>query len=219
MASGERKNQKQRTRDALVRAAVQLLQSGQTPTVSEVARAALVSPATAYRYFPSAQTLWVSVLQAIGEPSEDDVFAGLERADVETRVVAMIEQVAGRMLENETFWRTAHAVQFERGPEAPHIPVRTGARMRWIDAALEPARRELGARNHKRVSTALALILGADAMITLRDVCGLTAHETKEISVWAARALVRAARAERGEKAKPTKPGPAVAKRARKRRS
>jgi AcrR family transcriptional regulator len=200
MAVGERKNQKQRTRDALVKAAVQLLRTGETPTVSEVARAALVSPATAYRYFPNAQTLWVSVLHAIGEPSEADVFAGLEDADAETRVVAMIEQVGGRMLENEAFWRTAHALQFERGPDTPHIPLRSGARLRWIEAALEPAQRELGARNQRRVSMALALILGADAMITLRDVCGLSAHEAQEISVWAGRALVRAARAERKRK-------------------
>jgi AcrR family transcriptional regulator len=212
MAAGERKNQKQRTHDAVVDAAVRLLRDGKAPTVSDVARAALVSPATAYRYFPNAQSLWSAVLHAIGEPSEEDVFAGLDHADAETRVVTMIDKVSGRMLENEAFWRTAHSVQFERVAESPRIPLRTGQRMRWIQAALDPVQRELGARNHQRVSMALALIMGADAMITLRDVCGLSAHEAKEISKWAGRALVRAARDDKQRK-------PARKKAARKRGS
>ncbi|HKU38017.1 MAG TPA: TetR/AcrR family transcriptional regulator [Polyangiales bacterium] len=194
MARGERKNQKQRTRDALVQAAVRLLRSGATPTVSEVAREALVSPATAYRYFPSARSLWTAVLSAIGEPAVEEVFAGLDGADAEARVAAMIERVGGRMLENETFWRGAHAM-----PGGGRLPVRTGQRMRWIHAALEPVQREIGARGVQRLSNALALIVGSDAMLTLRDVCGLSAEDAREVSVWAGRALVRAAVADKAK--------------------
>jgi AcrR family transcriptional regulator len=196
MAAGERKNQKQRTRTAVVNAAVRLLQAGKSPTVSEVARAALVSPATAYRYFPNAQSLWQAVLQAIGEPSLRDVFNGLESADLETRVTAMIDRVGGRMLDNEAIWRAAHAVQFEQ-PAGNRIPVRTGQRLRWIEEALAPAQRKLGKRQHARLMNALALVIGADAMITLRDVCRLSARDAKQVSVWAGQALVRAAQADR----------------------
>jgi len=201
--SSERKNQKQRTRDGLVEAAVKLLRAGRSPTVSDVATAALVSPATAYRYFPSAQSLWQAVLHAIGEPSKQEVFAGLERADAETRVAAMIAQVSGRMLENETVWRTAHAARSEPGEGGPRraaknehgsrIPAHTGQRLRWIDEALAPAERSFNAASYRRLRSALALVIGADPMITLRDLCGLTAEDARELSVWAARALVRAA--------------------------
>jgi AcrR family transcriptional regulator len=196
MAAGERKNQKQRTRTAVVNAAVRLLQSGKSPTVSEVARAALVSPATAYRYFPNAQSLWHAVLQAIGEPSLQDVFGGLESADLETRVTAMIDRVGGRMLKNEAIWRAAHAVQLEQ-PAGNRIPLRTGQRLRWIEEAIAPARRKLGKRRSAQLMNALALVIGADAMITLRDVCRLSARDAKQVSVWAGKALVRAAQADR----------------------
>lgn len=197
MAAGERKNQKARTRNALVQAAVRLLESGESPTVSEVARAALVSPATAYRYFPSAQSLWQAVLHAIGEPDPKEVFEGLEAADLEERVTAMIERVGGRMLENEAIWRAAHAVQFEPAGGGQRLPMRTGQRMRWIEHALEPLEHKLGKRRHARLMHALALVIGADAMITLRDVCRLSAREAKQVSVWAGQALVRATEADR----------------------
>jgi AcrR family transcriptional regulator len=197
MAAGERKNQKQRTRTAVVNAAVRLLQAGKSPTVSEVARTALVSPATAYRYFPNAQSLWQAVLQAIGEPYARDVFEGLEKAGLEARVTAMIDRVGGRMLDNEAIWRTAHAIQFEPSSDGNRIPLRTGQRLRWIEEALAPAQRKLGKRQHARLKHALALVIGADAMITLRDVCRLSAREAKQVSVWAGQALVRAAETDR----------------------
>ena len=47
-----RANQKLRTRNAIVAAAAELSRTGREVTIPEVARAALVSEATAYRYFP-----------------------------------------------------------------------------------------------------------------------------------------------------------------------
>ena len=47
-----RMNQKRRTRAAIVEAARELMRSGAEVTMPEVAKAALVSEATAYRYFP-----------------------------------------------------------------------------------------------------------------------------------------------------------------------
>jgi AcrR family transcriptional regulator len=50
-------NQKTRTRAAVLGAAVELLGQGAAPSVPAAAARALVSPATAYRYFPSAEDL------------------------------------------------------------------------------------------------------------------------------------------------------------------
>jgi hypothetical protein len=43
---------------------------------------------------------------------------------------------------------------------------------------------------------ALAMVVGWEALIVQRDVCGLSAAEGEELSVWAARALVLATLAE-----------------------
>src|SRR5258708_28998995 len=52
-----RANQKLRTRNAIVAAAAELSGTGREVTMPEDARAALVSEATAYRYFPDLASL------------------------------------------------------------------------------------------------------------------------------------------------------------------
>ena len=52
-----RVNQKRRTHDAIVRAAAELIGTGRDVTMPEIAQAALVSEATAYRYFPDLPSL------------------------------------------------------------------------------------------------------------------------------------------------------------------
>ena len=55
-----RTRQKARTRDALVRAARDILGEGLSPTVEQAADAAGVARATAYRYFPNQRALLVA---------------------------------------------------------------------------------------------------------------------------------------------------------------
>src|SRR4051812_42600556 len=52
-----RANQKQRTYQALLDAALGLSDAGQQPTLRDIANKAMVSRATAYRYFPSVDAL------------------------------------------------------------------------------------------------------------------------------------------------------------------
>ncbi len=52
-----RENQRRRTRKDLLRAAAELLREGARPTLAEVAERAMLSRATAYRYFSSIEAL------------------------------------------------------------------------------------------------------------------------------------------------------------------
>src|SRR5436305_7331247 len=58
-----RMNQKRRTRAAIVDAARELMRSGAEVTMPEVARVALVSEATAYRYFPDLISLLAEAME------------------------------------------------------------------------------------------------------------------------------------------------------------
>src|ERR1700690_299212 len=60
---GGRVNQKARTRAAIVDACGDLIRSGAEVTMPEVARRALVSEATAYRYFPDLISLLREALE------------------------------------------------------------------------------------------------------------------------------------------------------------
>src|SRR5688572_32428438 len=66
-ATSSERGPKARTRRLMLQAATQLMQSGITPSVTEVAEAAEVSRATAYRYFPSQAALVQAVVdEALG---------------------------------------------------------------------------------------------------------------------------------------------------------
>lgn len=217
-----RVNQKLRTRAALVTAALSLLREGRSPTISEVAEAALVSPATAYRYFPNTQSLWLAVLAASGEPDKSDAFAGMDQAGTVARVEALIRTACFRMFDDEMLWRTAsRAMHAEGGGTArgtQRIPVPTGQRMRWIREALRPCERELGRAMHRRLTMALSLAIGSETITTLRDICGLDVEEAKAVSLWVAQALARAALTEGQQAGASRRRQPARKKPARARR-
>ena len=63
-----------RTRKDLLQAASRLMKQGRRPTLEEVAEEALVSRATAYRYFPSVEALLIEAPIEGAVPDPDDLF-------------------------------------------------------------------------------------------------------------------------------------------------
>ncbi len=192
-----RPNQKTRTRKDLLQAAARLMKQGRTPTLEEVAEEALVSRATAYRYFPSMEALLVeaSVDVAVPEPAE------LFRDDASKDPVARLQRVETALydmiLANEPLLRAmlAHAIQ--QGMQADEngkLPRRQNRRTPLIEAALEPARDQFKPSALKALSRALALIMGPEATIVVKDVLQLDDAEARKVKRWAIRALVEAAK-------------------------
>jgi len=64
--------------------------------------------------------------------------------------------------------------------------------MRWLDEVLEPVRADLPAEQWRRLRAALALTLGIDAVVVMKDVCHLDDDEFPDVLRWAATALLRA---------------------------
>ena len=71
-----RPNQKSRTRKDLLRAAARLMKDGNCPTFEDVAEEALVSRATAYRYFSGLEALLVEAALDVAMPDAEALFAG-----------------------------------------------------------------------------------------------------------------------------------------------
>ena len=160
-----RVNQKARTRQAIVRAAGALLRDGRKPSLEEIAEAAQVSRATAYRYFPGLDAL-------------------LSDRACRSRELPLRLMLA-RMLE-----RSADT------PNADDGPPRQNRRQPLIEEALAPLAPRLGKANADRLSRALAMIVGTEGFIALKDVGGLDESEAREVRRWAIDALVAAALAE-----------------------
>jgi AcrR family transcriptional regulator len=195
-----RVNQKRRTRAAILAAAVELVEQGQSPTVAEVADMALVSRATAYRYFPTQEYL---LFEAALESTRADIDRELEEdtlpEDPEARLEMLIEALQGRIVDKEAAFRTMLRLSLEQSPqekehyggESAPSRLRGGGRVRWIEQALAPVRGRLKEPDFRRLVAALSLCMGTEALVVLRDVCALESSEAQEVLLWTARTLLR----------------------------
>lgn len=193
-----RANQKARTRAAIVEAAEHLRSdTGETPTVARAAAVAGVSRATAYRYFPTREALEVEIAGVSPDVAAvEELLAELTTDDVEQRVLAMLDAFGPIVPAREEDFRRALWVyqdtwlrSHRAGEDAP--AVREGRRMRWLDTVLEPLD-GLPDERRRRLQAALALTIGGDAYVIMKDVCGLDDGEAAGVLRWAATALLRA---------------------------
>jgi AcrR family transcriptional regulator len=192
-----RPNQKTRTRKDLLQAAARLMKQGRTPTLEEVAEEALVSRATAYRYFPSMEALMVEAAVDVAVPEPAALFTGDASIDPVERLQKVETALTGMILANEPQLRAllAHAIQQGSQPAGQGaMPRRQNRRLPLIEAALEPARDQFKPADLKALMRALALIMGPESVIVVKDVLQLDDADARKMKRWAIRALVEAAR-------------------------
>lgn len=192
-----RPNQKTRTRKDLLQAASRLMKQGRTPTVEEIAEEALVSRATAYRYFPSVEALLVEAAVDIAVPEPGDFFRGEASRDPVSRLQRVETALYDMILANEPLLRTmlAHTIQQAGQADANgQLPVRQNRRTPLIEAALDPVRHQFKPAALKELTRALALIMGPEATIVVKDVLQLNDADARKLKRWTIRALVEAAR-------------------------
>lgn len=194
-ATAGRPNQKSRTRKDLLDAASRLLKQGLRPTLEEVAEEALVSRATAYRYFPNVEALLVEAPLDGATPNPDDLFAD-GPSDAVERLERVDEALDDMIAANEQALRLmlAHSLQRGSNGEADNgFPARQNRRAALIESALEPTRDQFEPATAQRLANALALIVGTESMVVLKDVLQLDRTEAREVKRWAIAALVEAA--------------------------
>jgi AcrR family transcriptional regulator len=195
-----RQNQKQRTREAILDAATRLARAGKSPSMAEIAKDARVSTATAYRYYPNPESLWFDVTRH-QHGGLEELLADLP-ADAEQRIDTVIRRRAESQLADEPLWRAVVRATLDfwfhqaELTEDERLPLRSGRRLTATRTALDPLEHALPPQLLHRLTMALMLVWGAEAMIVARDACGLSPEDTVEVMSWAGRALVRAALAE-----------------------
>jgi AcrR family transcriptional regulator len=188
--SFERINQKRRTRSELVRAARELIEKGEHPSVPEVADHAQISRATAYRYFSTPDELIrEAVLDGVAAKiTIPEAPAGAGLPDVEKRLDKLVSDVFEMVSANEGVFRTLLATSSGKSPSR-----RGGRRINWIAEALAPLEDQLPPKRLKDLTSALALLTGVEAFIVMKDVCELPTKDAKRILRWTAQALLNEA--------------------------
>ncbi|MFZ0266202.1 TetR/AcrR family transcriptional regulator [Caulobacter sp.] len=198
MSDGKtRPNQRRRTRKDLLEAAARLMKLGLTPNLEDIAQEALVSRATAYRYFPSVEALLLEAALDLETPSPEALFPPHASEDPLARLERLDAAMDEMMAANEASLRMMLANSMQRivrGEVDGEAPPRQNRRGPLIEAALEPARDQFAPADLDRLGKALALIIGTEAMVVVKDVLQIDEAEARDVRLWAIRALVEAAR-------------------------
>jgi AcrR family transcriptional regulator len=186
-----RAGQRARTRATLIRTARNLLADGATPTVAQVAAAAAISRATAYRYFPSQAALLVATYPEIEGTS---LLGEQPPADPEARLALVAAALTRQMVEHEPELRTMLRLSLSAdGPKRGELPFRVGRRIVWVSDALAPLQGRMPEADLQRLVLAIAAGLGIEALVWLTDIAGLSRQEAEETMQWSARSLLQAA--------------------------
>jgi AcrR family transcriptional regulator len=196
-----RSNQELRTRKDLLAAARRVMKQGRMPNMDEVAKEALVSRPTAYRYFRSIDSLLNEATVDESVEISTDKLSLNTSTDPEERLLEAEEAMHRSCYDNEAQLRVMLAHSVNRDPANDDVPVRQNRRLPLIEAALAPARKRFKEADYRRLCAALSLVFGPESMIVFRDVLRVDEAQAREVKAWAIRVLVRGALA--GTKGKP----------------
>lgn len=193
-----RPQQRLRTRKDLLQASARLLKSGRKPTLEEIAVEAMVSRATAYRYFPDVDALLAEASLDVDVPDAETLFSGANGTDDPVARLDRVDQILNDVVvAHEPQMRIMLAQTVMRALESgvtDAAPARQNRRTPLIEAALAPARAQFSSAALHRLEQALALVVGTEAFIVSRDVLRIDDTEARRTRRWAIRALVEAAK-------------------------
>jgi AcrR family transcriptional regulator len=157
-----------------------------------VARGALVSEATAYRYFPDLASLIREALEGLWPTAEDALGPVSESTDPVERIAYAARDLLSRVLRYQGSTRMMIAATIARSRAAAERP---GLRFAWIDRALDPVAEQVvdGTDGIARLKRRLAVVVSPESVFTLIDFYGMSDGDAIEEVVEIARQITAAA--------------------------
>lgn len=190
-----------RTRSLLIRTARELLLAGEPLTVQAVADRSGVSRATAYRYFPSNESVAVHATMPLSDdPLTDPEWTGSDPdspQDLASRAAALVRRMGAWAFDHEQELRILLRLSLPDGSGRPVLARRPNTRRdHWIAALLADLPATVPTQARERLAIALIPLFGSDAVVWLTDMAGLEREAALRQLEWMARTLVTATLAE-----------------------
>ncbi len=186
-------------RKLMLDAAMRLMQDGLIPSVSDVAQAAQVSRATAYRYFPTQAAL----IQAAVDEALGPILAWTsDSVDAQERVAQLLTFAYPRMESYEATLRAALRLALDQwarrhaGLAEGEAQMVRGHRIGLLHSAIRPLKARLTRGGYEKLTQSLSLVFGTEAFVVLKDIWGLDRKRAEDVALWTCHALIQAAVAE-----------------------
>ena len=183
-----RKNQKLKTRDKIIDAAHQLLKSGQELNIDEVAKEAGVSRATVYRYYSSPELLAVQLNLNLNVPAPAQIASSLSQVSLKEGMLQIQNQFLDFIFTNENSSRTfLSAFLSMTSPELK----RGENRLKTVQYFLNNNQNDLDEYTKEKLKHITVLLMGIEAVLVTKDVCGLDEKKTRETLTWGLEMLLK----------------------------
>lgn len=124
---------------------------------------------------------------------ESEIDAADSAADMAARVDRLVDALHHLTVDKEHLLRQMIRLTIDRGQIEAGVPPRPSRRLDYIEQALQPLGDQLSPVEYDRLVHAIAVVIGIEARIVLRDICGLDDQSILETERWAAHALLTAA--------------------------
>jgi AcrR family transcriptional regulator len=163
--------------------------------VPAAAELAGVSRATAYRYFPSNDSVVLHATMSLADdPLADTDWAppaATSPGELGARAADLVRATAAWAFDHQTELRTM--LRLSLAPERESQPPRgLTNRGRWISALLEGLPPDVPQAARDRLAAALTPLFGSDAVVWTTDIAQLPRDQAIELLAWMAQALIAA---------------------------
>ncbi|AJJ05444.1 TetR/AcrR family transcriptional regulator [Yersinia pseudotuberculosis] len=199
-----------RTRRLLIDTAMSMYERGAFPSITEVASAAQLSRATAYRYFPTQSAL----VSAMVDESLGPILAWQPtQPDARQRIAELLSFAYPRMLQHEGVLRAALHLSLQQWADARSSDSNNnsndsnnnsndsnnssneeklirGNRKRLLKLAVEPLEGTLAPEALQRVIHAFSLIYGSEVFMVLKDIWHLDEAGIQDVTQWMGKAIL-----------------------------
>ncbi|SFR52489.1 DNA-binding transcriptional regulator, AcrR family [Robiginitalea myxolifaciens] len=171
-----RTNQKQETRDKILRAAQHFLDQGIDFSLEDVARQSGISRATVYRYYSNAELLAGEAVLDIKTKKPQLLAEEVKDRKLEDQILSIHDYYNGFAIANENAFRKYLATTLSSEPGKVD---RGARRVKTLELVLQDS--DFTKAERQELVNIFTVLMGVEPLIVMRDVCGLDVEESRRL--------------------------------------
>lgn len=176
-----RVNQKRKTRTTIIQSAKKLMTHKKKVSLEDVAIEASVSRATIYRYFPNVDILMIEASLDLHHLTPDELIHQMGSISLQDSVLFLQKYYNKLAQDHEVLFRRYLSAVLAESTHSKK-KIRGSRRKEAMIKATTPFK--INKQAQKNLVNIASILMGIDAFITAKDVCGLNTEEAKSTLEW-----------------------------------
>ncbi|PKA99189.1 TetR family transcriptional regulator [Flavobacteriaceae bacterium MAR_2009_75] len=186
--SSGRKAQKQQTRQNILKAANYLVKNNQALNMDDIAEQAGISRATIYRYYSNVEEIATELILQLNVPDPDKLYFDFKDVNLSEAMKGIQNAYLDFIFNNENPSKkflgallSSTDEKLERGQN----------RITAIRNFLESKNLNASKDEKEKLSAIAVLLMGIEAILVTKDICGLTNEESRATLNWAMERILK----------------------------